>query len=70
MRFKMKRDGRTLGHKTLEELRRIAVRRVIEDKVAASQVAAELGFCRTYSALHKYLHNHQAAFAAGCVTGK
>jgi len=42
----MKRDGRKLDHKTLEELRRIAVRRVIEDKESPSQVAADFGFCR------------------------
>lgn len=44
----MKRDGRSLDHKTLEELRRIAVRRVIEDKESPSQVAADFGFCRNY----------------------
>jgi transposase len=44
----MKRDGRKLDHKTLEELRRIAVRRVIEDKESPSQVAADFGFCRNY----------------------
>lgn len=44
----MKRDGRKLDHKTLEELRRIAVRRVIEDKESPSRVAADFGFCRNY----------------------
>ena len=44
----MKRDGRSLDHKTLEELRRIAVRRVIEDKESPSKVAADFGFCRNY----------------------
>ena len=44
----MKRDGRKLDHKTLEELRRIAVRRVIEDKESPSKVAADFGFCRNY----------------------
>lgn len=47
MRFNMKRDGRKLDHRTLEELRRMAVRRVIEDKEPASEVAADYGFCRT-----------------------
>jgi len=44
----MKRDGRKLNHKTLEELRRMAVRRVIEDKESPSEVAADFGFCRNY----------------------
>ena len=44
----MKRDGRELNHKTLEELRRIAIRRVVEDKESASKVAADFGFCRNY----------------------
>lgn len=44
----MKRDGRQLDHKTLEELRRIAVRRVIEDHESPSQVARDFGFCRNY----------------------
>lgn len=50
----MKRDGRKLNHKTLEELRRIAVRRVIEDQESPSQVAADFGFCRNY--LYPWLH--------------
>ena len=44
----MKRDGRQLDHKTLEELRRLAVRRVIEDKESPSKVARDFGFCRNY----------------------
>jgi len=44
----MKRDGRKLDHKTLEELRRIAVQRVMVDKESPSQVAADFGFCRNY----------------------
>lgn len=44
----MKRDGRKLDHKTLEELRCIAVRRVMEDKESPSQVGADFGFCRNY----------------------
>jgi transposase len=44
----MKRDGRTIEHKTLAELRRMAVQRVIEDGVKASAVAADYGFCRNY----------------------
>ena len=44
----MKRDGRSLDHKTLEELRRMAVRRVIEGGEKASKVSADYGFCRNY----------------------
>lgn len=44
----MKRDGRKLDHKTLEELRRIAIRRVMEDKESPSKVARDFGFCRNY----------------------
>lgn len=61
----MKRDGRRLDHKTLEELRRMAVRRVIEDKVPASQVAADYGFCRTY--LYRWLNQfEEGGWAALC----
>lgn len=55
----MKRDGRKLDHKTLEELRRMAVRRVIEDREAPSKVARDYGFCRNY--LYPWL----AKFKAG-----
>lgn len=44
----MKRDGRSLQHQTLAELRQMAVRRVIEDGAKASEIAAEYGFCRNY----------------------
>jgi transposase len=44
----MKRDGRSLQHHTLAELRQMAVRRVIEDGAKASDIAAEYGFCRNY----------------------
>lgn len=54
----MKRDGRKLNHKTLEERRRIAVRRVIEDKESPSQVAADFGFCRNY--LYPWLSKFKA----------
>lgn len=53
----MKRDGRTLDHTTLEELRRMAVRRVIEDGERPSQVAADYGFCRTY--IYRWLHKFE-----------
>jgi len=42
----MKRDGRQLDHKTLEEMRRMAVQRVREGEKAA-EVMASYGFSRT-----------------------
>lgn len=44
----MKRDGRSLEHKTLSELRRMAIHRVVEDGAKPSDIAAEYGFCRNY----------------------
>jgi transposase len=40
-------DGRGLDHKTLEHLRKLAVRRVVEDGERPSDVMDMLGFCRT-----------------------
>jgi len=48
MRFNMKRDGRELDHHTLAELRRMAIRRIIEDGAKPGEVAADYGFCRNY----------------------
>lgn len=49
-------DGRTLNHKALEHLRMLAVRRVVEDGEAPSEVMKYLGLCRTsiYRWLRKY----------------
>jgi transposase len=49
-------DGRTLDHKTLEHLRKLAIQRVVEEKEAPSEVIKSLGFCRTtiYRWLRKY----------------
>jgi len=44
----MKHDGRSLKHNTLAELRRMAVRRVVEDGAKPSAIAAGYGFCRNY----------------------
>src|SRR5271170_8087300 len=44
----MKRDGRSLEHKTLAELRRMAIQRVVEDGAKPSDIALEYGFCRNY----------------------
>ena len=43
----MRIDGRTLDHKTLEHLRKTAVRRVEVDKESVTDVMASMGFCRT-----------------------
>jgi transposase len=51
--FKMKQEGRSLKHSTLAELRRMAVRRVMEDGVQPGAIAAEYGFCRNY--LYRWL---------------
>lgn len=48
----MVRDGRTLDHKTLEEIRRMAVERVQEGE-PPSAVIASYGFCRT--TIYKWL---------------
>jgi len=40
-------DGRTLDHRTLEHLRKLAVKRVINDGERPSQVMDSLGLCRT-----------------------
>jgi transposase len=44
----MKLDGRTVSHKTLAELRKMAIRRIVEDGAKPSEIAAEYGFCRNY----------------------
>jgi transposase len=49
----MKRDGRTLDHRTLEEIRRMAVERVREGE-DPSAVIASYGFCRT--TIYKWMH--------------
>ena len=48
----MIRDGRTLDHKTLEEIRRMAVERVREGE-DPSAVITSYGFCRT--TIYKWL---------------
>lgn len=44
----MKRDGRSLEHNTLAELRQMAIQRVVEDGAKPRDIAAEYGFCRNY----------------------
>src|SRR2546428_7175331 len=52
----MRIDGRTLDHKALEHLRMVAVKRVLEDGEAPSEVSTSLGLCRTavYPWLRKF----------------
>lgn len=49
-------DGRTLDHQTLEHIRKLAVKRVVEDGEAPSEVMQSLGLCRTsiYPWLRQY----------------
>ena len=49
----MKIDGRTIDHKALEEMRKIAVRRVKEYHESPSEVIKAYGFCRT--TIYKWL---------------
>jgi transposase len=50
-------DGRTLDHKALEHMRILAVKRVVEDGEAPSQVMESLGFCRT--SIYRWLRKHE-----------
>jgi len=52
-----KQDGRKLDHKSLETLRMIAVRRVVEDGEQPSAVMRSLGLCRT--SIYPWLRKHQ-----------
>jgi len=58
-------DGRSLDHRTLEHLRRLAVRRV-ESGEKPSAVVKSLGFCRTgiYKWLRAYRKRGEAALAS------
>jgi transposase len=64
-------DGRTLNHKALEHLRILAVKRVIEDKEAPSDVMKSLGLCRTtiYPWLRKYEDQGMEALAERIAQG-
>jgi transposase len=50
-------DGRTLDHKALQHLRMLAVKRVIEDGEAPSDVMKSLGFSRT--AIYPWLRAYE-----------
>lgn len=52
-----KQDGRKLDHQSLETLRIMAVRRVLEDGEAPSDVMRSMGLCRT--SIYPWLRRHQ-----------
>jgi len=64
-------DGRTIAHKTLEHLRKLAVKRVIEDGEAPSHVMKSLGLCRTsiYPWLRRYEQEGLSALAEKVAQG-
>ena len=52
-------DGRTIDHRTLEHLRKLAVKRVVEEGEAPSDVMKSLGLCRT--TIYPWLRRYEAA---------
>ena len=52
-------DGRSLDHRTLEHLRRLAVRRV-ESGEKPSTVVRSLGFCRT--TIYRWLRTYRRRY--------
>jgi transposase len=52
-----KQDGRKLDHQSLETLRIMAVRRVVEDGEAPSEVMRSMGLCRT--SIYPWLRRHE-----------
>src|SRR5438034_1271409 len=64
-------DGRKLDHKALEHLRMIAVKRVVEDGEAPSDVMKSLGLCRTtiYPWLRRYEDKGMEALVARIAQG-
>lgn len=68
----MKIDGRTLDHKTLEHLRITAVRRVVEEGEAPSEVMRSMGLSRTsiYPWLRRFEDAGLAALAEKIARGR
>ena len=64
-------DGRTLDHKILEHLRKLAVKRVMDDGEAPSDVMKSLGLCRTtiYPWLRRYEDQGVEALVARMAQG-
>jgi transposase len=50
-------DGRTLNHKALEHMRVLAVKRVVEDGEAPSEVMKSFGLCRT--SIYRWLRRYE-----------
>ena len=50
-------DGRTLDHKALEHMRILAVKRVVEDGEAPSEVMSSFGLCRT--SIYRWLRQYE-----------
>jgi transposase len=69
--MKTKIDGRTLDHKALEHLRKLAVRRVVEGGERPRAVMDTLGFCRTsiYPWLREYKDTGREALAESIAAG-
>ena len=63
-----KQDGRKLDHQSLETLRLLAVRRVVEDGEAPSEVMRSLGLCRT--TIYPWLRAHRKKGAAALLLRK
>jgi hypothetical protein len=59
----MVRDGRTLDHKTLEEIRRMAVERVREGETPSAVIASRMG-----SAVRRFTNGSRRRSAAGAAT--
>src|SRR5271167_2527545 len=59
----MRRDGRTLARNTQEELRNLAIKRVIEDGEKPSKVMAALDMCRT--TIYRWLRAFKKKGTAG-----
>lgn len=64
-------DGRTLDHKTLEHMRILAVRRVLEDGEKPSEVMRSMGLCRTsiYPWLRKFEDEGREALVESIAEG-
>lgn len=67
----MKIDGRTVNHKALEHLRKLAVKRVVEEGEKPSEVMESLGLCRTsmYPWLRKFKEKGWEALAERIAQG-
>jgi transposase-like protein len=67
-----KMDGRTFDHKTLEDIKLLAVRRVVEDGESPGEVMKSLGFSRTaiYPWLRRFEEGGWAALVEQLAQGR